>query len=266
LHIMGEDQKISDLPEFRNERGERVYTRIGDSPKSAEKIDIDALAGATGGLYANCPESNLLHMPGDGYGIHSEVCVHEFAHNIMGAGLDSGMRSQITKTYQTSMKKGLWKGAYAATNEHEWWAEISVWYFGGQGGVRKMTPPVPEPGREALKAYDPEAFALADRLYSGVKQPRVVREHLLKPVKEVNGGTGPDPNQATILFVNNSPVRRYVFWVDRGGGTHDYGFLEPYSRKITEEYVGRYWMIVDPRTKDRLLFAVTDEESEIVVE
>jgi len=66
--------------------------------------------------------------------------------------------------------------------------------------------------------------------------------------------------------VNNSPVRRYLYWVDRGGGAHSYGFMESYSRRLTNDYVGRFWMIVDPRTKAQELYEVKDEESEIVVE
>jgi len=265
LHIMGEDQKVSDLPEFRNERGERVFTRRDGPANWPEKVDIDARAGATGGLYANCPERNLLHLPQDGYGVHQEVCVHEFAHDIMNAGFDSGMQSQISRTYEASMKKGLWKGAYAATNANEWWAEISEWYFGAQGSVDRMTPPVPAPGPEALKSYDPDAFTLADRFYGGSKQPKVVHEHILEPVRGIGNGTGPNPYEATILFVNNSAARRYLFWVDRDGTGHNFGFLEPYSRKMIHDYMGRCWMIVDPRTKERPLFTVTDEESEIVV-
>jgi tetratricopeptide (TPR) repeat protein len=265
LHIMGEDQNVSDLPEFRNERGERVFARRDDPANSPEKVDIDAHAGATGGLYANCPEKNLLHLPQDGYGVHSEVCVHEFAHDIMNAGFDSAMRSQIARTYQASMKKGLWKGAYAATNANEWWAEISEWYFGAQGGVSQMTPPVPAPGPDALHSYDPEAFALVERFYGGSKQPKVVREHILEPVRETGTGTGPNPYEATVLFVNNSAVRRYLFWVDGDGKGHDSGFLEPYSRKVIQDYVGRSWIIVDPRTKEQRIFKVTDEESEIVL-
>jgi len=187
LHVMGEDQRISDLPEARNERGEQVFTRIGDTSKTPEKVDIDAWAGATGGLYANCPEINLLHLPADGYGIHDEVCVHEFAHDIMGAGLDAGQRAQIVKAYKASMAKGLWKGAYAATNANEWWAEMSAWYFGAQGGVGKMVAPVPEPGPQALKAYDPDAFALLEKIYSGQKQPKVVHENVMKAAREVTG-------------------------------------------------------------------------------
>jgi len=34
---------------------------------------------------------------------------------------------------------------------------------------------------------------------------------------------------------------------------------------MIHDYMGRCWMIVDPRTKERPLFTVTDEESEIVV-
>jgi tetratricopeptide (TPR) repeat protein len=265
LHIIGEAQHISDLPESRNDRGERIFTRPGDTANSPEKVDIDALAGATGGLYANCPEMNLLHLPQDTYGVYAEVCIHEFAHDIMNAGFDSAMRSQISRTYEVSMKKGLWKGAYAASNANEWWAEISEWYFGAQGSVSRMTPPSPAPGPDALKLYDPEAFALVDRFYSGSKQPKVVHERILKPARGTGTGANSNSNEATVLFVNDSAVRRYIFWVDQDGIGHNFGFIEPYSRKVIHDYVGRCWMIVDPRTKERLLFPITDEESEIIV-
>jgi hypothetical protein len=128
-----------------------------------------------------------------------------------------------------------------------------------------MIPPVPAPGPDALKLYDPDAFALVDRFYSGSKQPKVVREHILEPARETGGGTGASPYEATILFVNNNSARKYLFWIDGDGKGHDYGFLEPYSRKVIQDYVGRSWIIVDPRTKEQRIFKVTDEESEIVL-
>jgi len=265
LHIMGEDQQISDLPEARNRRGEQVFPRVGDTAKSLEKVDIDAWAGATGGIYANCPEINLLHLPGDGYGVHDEVCVHEFAHDIMGIGFDAGMRLQIQSAYKASIKKGLWKGAYAATNPGEWWAEMSAWYFGAQGGVGKMEAPVPAPGPEALRAYDPAAFALLDRFYGGQKQPAVVKMHEMKPMKEVEGGTGPNPDLAEALFINNTPVRQYLDWVDRQGGSHSVGFVEPYNRLLYPCYMNQYWMVMDPRTKVYKLFTVSDPESQVTI-
>jgi tetratricopeptide (TPR) repeat protein len=265
LHIMGEDQAISDLPEFRNERGERVFSRPGQTGAAAVKVDVDAYAGALGGIYANCPEINLMHMPGDGYGVHDEVCVHEFAHDIMNAGFDFGMREQIEKQFKASTGKGRWKGAYAATNPNEWWAELSAWYFGAQGGVSKMEPPVPEPGPEALKAYDPEAFALLDRFYSGQKQPKVIRLHEAKVVKSVDGGRN-SPYPAEVLFINNTAGRRFVYWIDPGGTPRSYGFVEPYSRKTYQCFNPDFWMVVDPRTKAEVIFRVDDAETQATIQ
>jgi tetratricopeptide (TPR) repeat protein len=263
LHIMGEDQIVSDLPEFRDERGERKFTRPGDKDPTHEKIDVDSLAGALGGIYANCPEMNLLHLKGDGYGIHDEVCIHEFAHDIMNAGFDAGMRSQIEKQFKSSTSKGLWKGAYAATNPQEFWAEMSAWYFGAQGGIHGMAPPIPDPGPEALKAYDPETYALLARFYSGQKQPHVVRMHELKPVAEAVGPHAYYP--AELLFINNTRDRIFVYLVDVNGAPKELGNIEPYSRRLQQAFTSQYWLLYQPRTKSRTIFRVDDEESQATI-
>ena len=51
----------------------------------------------------------------------------------------------------------------------EFWAELTMWYFGTHGDLG-MTGPKPENGRDGLKKYDPEAFALMDDFYSGNHQ------------------------------------------------------------------------------------------------
>jgi hypothetical protein len=48
----------------------------------------------------------------------------------------------------------------------EFFAELTMWYFGTHGDL-SMTGPKPANGREGLKRYDPEAFALIDDFYSG---------------------------------------------------------------------------------------------------
>ena len=65
-----------------------------------------------------------------------------------------------------SAEKGLWIGSYAATNPDEFFAELTMWYFGTHGD-RSMKGPRPENGPEGLKRYDPEAFALFDYFYRG---------------------------------------------------------------------------------------------------
>jgi hypothetical protein len=58
------------------------------------------------------------------------------------------------------------KGAYSATNPDEFFAELSMWYFGTHGDLR-MTGSKPANGPDGLKQYDPEAFTLFDHFYHG---------------------------------------------------------------------------------------------------
>ena len=57
-------------------------------------------------------------------------------------------------------------GSYAGSDEDEFFAELTMWYFGTHGNMG-MRGPKPANGPEGLKQYDPEAFALWDEFYSG---------------------------------------------------------------------------------------------------
>jgi outer membrane protein assembly factor BamB len=155
LHIIGKDQVTSDLPEHRHLKGKPFDGNL----------TVDQRTRGLGGLLTSCGEENLLQLPGDRY--HGrDICIHEFAHNIQDTGLSNDVRQKIREQYKRSLEKGLWKGSYAATNEHEYFAELSMWYFGTHGDMN-MTGTKPAKGPEGLKAYDPEAFTLLDDLYSG---------------------------------------------------------------------------------------------------
>jgi hypothetical protein len=62
--------------------------------------------------------------------------------------------------------RGRWQKSYAGSNVDEFFAELTIWYFGTHGDL-SMTGPKPKKGREGLREYDPEAFALMDDFYSG---------------------------------------------------------------------------------------------------
>jgi hypothetical protein len=265
LHIRGEDQLMSDLPEYRDERGDRISSQVAGVNGSKMPLDFDALIAGLGGVYATCPETNVLHLPDDPDGIRFEACIHEFAHDIMDAAFDADMRSQIERQFNSSKSKGLWKGAYAATNPKEFWAEISVWYFGGQGRIFMMPPPVPDPGPEALLAYDQGAYALADSFYSGKKQPHIIHIHEARMVHTVDRVPTLNPNPAELLFINNTAGRRRIYWVDDDGALHDFGVLEPYSRHLYQCYVGEYWLVDNQLAKTRTIFHVEDVESQVTI-
>lgn len=155
LHIIGKDQVTSDLPEHQHLKGKPFDG----------KLTVDERTRGLGGLLTSCGEENLLELPGDRYK-GRDICTHEFAHNLQDHGLSGDVRRKIRAQYQRSLDKGLWKGAYAATNVSEYFAELTMWYFGTHGDLH-MIGMKPANGPQGLKAYDPEAFSLLDDLYSG---------------------------------------------------------------------------------------------------
>ena len=161
LHIIGRDQVTTDLPEWRHDKGKPLAEYHG--------LTRDERTRGMGGLMTSCGEENLLKLERDRYR-GRDICVHEFAHNILGHGVPRAVRDKVREQHRRSLERGLWAGSYAASNEHEFFAELSMWYFGTRGDLG-MKGAKPENGREGLKRYDPEAFALLDEFYRGGFEP-----------------------------------------------------------------------------------------------
>lgn len=160
LHVIGRAEQTSDLPEFRAERGKRYVDNTGRS------VTIDERTRGKGGRRSSCGEENLLSLPSDRYRGGSDICIHEFSHGIMNFGLTEAQRQRIREQYARSLGAGLWLDSYAATNPQEYWAELSMWYFGAHGD-RRMKGPPPADGADGLRRYDPAGYALLDDLYHG---------------------------------------------------------------------------------------------------
>ena len=157
LHIIGRDQVTTDLPEWRQDKGKPLAEYNG--------LTRDQRTRGMGGRLTSCGEENLLKLPKDRYS-GRDICVHEFSHGVRNYGIPSEVRDKFDQLYRRSLGKGLWKGAYAGSNPDEFFAELTMWYFGTHGDLH-MGEPKPENGPEGLKKYDPDAFALFDDFYSG---------------------------------------------------------------------------------------------------
>jgi len=157
LHIIGKDQMTSDLPENRHMKGKPLHANSNET--------VDERTRGLGGLLTSCGEENLLRLEKDRYR-GRDICIHEFAHNIRNAGIPAALRAKFDEQWQRSLKNQLWVGSYAASNADEFFAELTMWYFGTFGDMA-MTGAKPAKGREGLKNYDPEAFALLDDFYAG---------------------------------------------------------------------------------------------------
>lgn len=161
LQIIGRNQVTTDLPDWRQDKGKPLPEYHG--------LTRDQRTRGMGGLHTSCGEENLLKLEKDRY-YGRDICVHEFAHNILGYGVSREVREKVQAQYRWSLDHGLWGGSYAGSNFDEFFAELSMWYFGTHGDLN-MKGPKPANGREGLKAYDPQAFALLDNLYSGRMEP-----------------------------------------------------------------------------------------------
>ncbi|HZR16401.1 MAG TPA: hypothetical protein VFE51_03665 [Verrucomicrobiae bacterium] len=157
LHIIGRNQVTTDLPEWRQDKGKPLAEYNG--------LTRDQRTRGMGGRLTSCGEENLLKLREDRY-FGRDICAHEFSHSIRNYGIPNSVRQKFNQQYQRSLNKGLWKGSYAGSNPDEFFAELTMWYFGTHGDLH-MSDPKPENGPEGLRAYDPEAFALLDDFYKG---------------------------------------------------------------------------------------------------
>jgi hypothetical protein len=157
LQIIGKDQVTSDLPDYRDLKGKPLPEYAG--------LTVDQRTRGLGGLHVSCGEENLLKLEEDRYK-GRDICLHEFAHCIRNYGVQPAIVAQFNAQYQHSLSHGLWLGSYAASNKDEFFAELTMWYFGTHGDLH-MTGPKPANGPEGLKKYDPEAYQLFDDFYQG---------------------------------------------------------------------------------------------------
>lgn len=164
--VASRSQHICDLPYF--------------APYKNDTLLCNALGeGGAGGTTTNpvtaCDEQNLLGEPSDPYyrfdlspGSYSQnICVHELAHTIMNVGLSQADRNRIEARFLAVKQTGLWTGDYAMTNDMEFWAVMSQFYFwAGPERPYSAFNHIPN-GPAALQQYDPETFALLDSIYRG---------------------------------------------------------------------------------------------------
>src|SRR5438552_17274790 len=77
--------------------------------------------------------------------------------------LDVEFDNKLKKLYGAAMGNGLWKGTPAAQDRAEYWAAAVEAYFDAAGaGQAPNLADRPITTREALKAYDPDLYALVD--------------------------------------------------------------------------------------------------------
>jgi predicted metalloprotease with PDZ domain/dipeptidyl aminopeptidase/acylaminoacyl peptidase len=174
LVVLGRQERLSDLPEFKD---------------AADRADFDAVRYCDytpGRKLMVVPEENVLGLAGEPFAGKCMV-VSVFAkaayyvaglrpvdpdferqrvkqqYELRVKRLDVEFDRRLAKLQETAATKGLWKGTAAARSRTEYWAAGVEAYFDAAGD----NPPPdlaegPVNTREALRAYDPELYALVD--------------------------------------------------------------------------------------------------------
>jgi dipeptidyl aminopeptidase/acylaminoacyl peptidase len=172
LVVLGRREKLSDLPEFKAAKKEAGFDEVRYLDYSAEhKLMV-------------VPEENVLGLPGEGLadrclvigvlarGLY-RVCglrpaIADFdrrrdkqQYELRVKRLDVEFDRKVRKAHEAARDKGLWKGTTADRGPVEYWAAgVEAYFDAGGDGPAPHLADRPVTTREALKAYDPDLYAL----------------------------------------------------------------------------------------------------------
>jgi hypothetical protein len=175
LVVLGPQEKISDLPEYRKwDANEIDHTaRFLDYTPQTKLLVVD--------------QDNLLAAPTDPYATGCQV-IRVFAkalyyvtgtrpvdpnwekrgrdvqqYELRVQRLDVRFDEKLKTLYDSAMSAGRWKGTPAVHDRVEYWAEGVLAYFDAVGtGMTPVDAEHPITTRETLREYDPDLFALID--------------------------------------------------------------------------------------------------------
>jgi hypothetical protein len=189
LVVLGRTEKLSDLPEFKEAKNKADFDEVRylDYTPALKLMVV--------------PEENVLGLPGEPFAGKCLV-VSAFAkalyqvtglrpadpdferrrdkqqYELRVKRLDVEFDKRLGKLHEAALAKNLWKGTPAARHRAEYWAAGVEAYFDAAGDSHAPNEADrPITTREALRAYDPDLYALVDETmaYKGHVDWRVKR-------------------------------------------------------------------------------------------
>src|SRR3954454_11151083 len=152
--VMAYSERTTDIPEHSDL-----------TPKDYWNVRARGLGATHVRPAVSCAEENLLGYPGDPYATEN-ILIHEFGHAIHEMGLntaDKTFEPRLRKAFDEATKKVLWKGTYAASNLHEYWAEgVQSWF---DTNCENDSQHNHVNTRDELETYDPPLAALLKEVF-----------------------------------------------------------------------------------------------------
>jgi hypothetical protein len=174
LVVLGRDEKLSDLPEFKDAKNQPGFdeVRYCEYTPNLKRMVV--------------PEENVLGLPKEPFAGKCMVvslfakaiyqvtglrpAIPDFErrrdrqqYELRVKRIDVEFGHKLDQIYEAALSKGLWKGTPAARNCVEYWTAGVEAYFDAAGdGQAPHLADRPITTRELLKGYDPDLYALVD--------------------------------------------------------------------------------------------------------
>ena len=104
----------------------------------------------------------------------TNVMAHEFGHAFHLIGIktaDPELFDEIDATYEkVVLQEGKWANSYAGSNRDEYFGQLAAMWFNGQAETQTWNGVLgPVNTRDELKEYDPESYALLEKIFPADK-------------------------------------------------------------------------------------------------
>lgn len=155
--------RMTDLPEFAELRGKKTFDgRLWDDVRGSGGLT------ARGRTVVGVAEENLADLPSNTYPKGYSIAMHELAHAIQNHALPRDEQKRIAAAFDArEAAKGPWTERYGASNEQEYFAQLTNAWFGRNAGLGHN-------GADWVRENDPVMAAELQRIYrsDGVSPPK----------------------------------------------------------------------------------------------
>lgn len=259
VHIVGRKQMLTDLPEFIGLKGKRDGDREFDKERGISGVTVV------------CPEENLLRLPEDPYfSLHSEACVHEFAHAIQLEGIPKYLQDLVERRFKWALQNHLWEDTYASTNELEFFAETSTWYFVGAAGsfpAKGWNGILPMYDLNGLMVYDPPTFTLLHDIYEGrLEIGKFAYSQAKRIAPQPVGRSANRAPDGLLVFSNQTASSLKLYLISPDGEPRLWGNIIPYERRAVQSSIGYRWLLSNDRDKPLDIFVPQTQYSYASIE
>src|SRR5262249_53392705 len=162
------------------------------------------LGAEPGAPAVSSAEENLLCFPGDPYAAEN-ICVHELAHAVHDMGMvtvDPTFDWRLRAAFEHAKRTGLWRGTYAGTDHHEYWAEGVQSWFDNNRQNDALHNDVNT--RAKLMAYDPDLAGLCHEVFGDL--PWRYHKPMERAAEDRAHLAGYDPTRAPRFVWRTPPI------------------------------------------------------------